>query len=372
MSNKKRILGCWKSAGGILAVLWMLCPSVVLASSSLSADTVSIAKSLEIIINREVSESDSVISSRTDTINKNSVLRRTTVYAGDYEEVTTGSTSFGYCYLGDGVIALTVDGGTPYIGYAYTDNLGSILTAVSTDGTVVYNADYDAWGRQNVTSDYVGYHRGYCGHEMMPEFGLINMNGRLYDPVLGRFLSPDNYVQMPDFSQNFNRYSYCLNNPLKYTDPSGELFGIDDAIIAFALYNAASSMMQAAYNGESVWKAGGLSLLSSAASYGIGETFGSVGSFGKELFRAGAHGLAGGAISALGGGSFLSGFSSSALASGIGSFAQGVNMNQALMVATTTAMGAIGAWATGGDWVEGAMQGLNIGLLNHAVHDREI
>ena len=139
MSNKKRILGCWKSAGGILAVLWMLCPSVVLASSSLSADTVSIAKSLEIIINREVSD-------------KNNVLRRTTVYAGDYEEVTTGSTSFGYCYLGDGVIALTVDGGTPYIGYAYTDNLGSILTAVSTDGTVVYNADYDAWGRQSVTS----------------------------------------------------------------------------------------------------------------------------------------------------------------------------------------------------------------------------
>ena len=48
------------------------------------------------------------------------------------------------------------------------------------------------------------------------------MNGRLYDPVLGRFHSPDNFVQMPDFSQSFNRYSYCLNNPLKYTDPNGE------------------------------------------------------------------------------------------------------------------------------------------------------
>ena len=56
------------------------------------------------------------------------------------------------------------------------------------------------------------------------------MNGRLYDPILGRFLSPDNYVQMPDFSQSFNRYSYCLNNPLKYTDPDGEWFGIDDLI----------------------------------------------------------------------------------------------------------------------------------------------
>jgi hypothetical protein len=50
------------------------------------------------------------------------------------------------------------------------------------------------------------------------------MNGRVYDPVIARFLSPDNYVQSPTSSQGFNRYSYCLNNPLKYTDPSGEFF----------------------------------------------------------------------------------------------------------------------------------------------------
>ena len=49
-----------------------------------------------------------------------------------------------------------------------------------------------------------------------------NMNGRLYDPVIGRFFSPDNIVQLPEFSQSFNRYSYCLNNPLKCTDPSGQ------------------------------------------------------------------------------------------------------------------------------------------------------
>lgn len=58
------------------------------------------------------------------------------------------------------------------------------------------------------------------------------MNARLYDPALGRFLSPDPYVQMPDFTQSFNRYSYCLNNPLRYTDPTGEYFGIDDLIAA--------------------------------------------------------------------------------------------------------------------------------------------
>ena len=51
------------------------------------------------------------------------------------------------------------------------------------------------------------------------------MNGRLYDPLVGRMLSPDNFVQDNTNSQNYNRYSYVMNNPLKYTDPTGELFG---------------------------------------------------------------------------------------------------------------------------------------------------
>ena len=49
------------------------------------------------------------------------------------------------------------------------------------------------------------------------------MNGRAYDPLIGQFLSPDENIQNPGFTQNFNRYGYCLNNPLKYTDPSGML-----------------------------------------------------------------------------------------------------------------------------------------------------
>ena len=49
------------------------------------------------------------------------------------------------------------------------------------------------------------------------------MNGRMYDPVIGRVLSPDNFVQDPNNAQNYNRYSYCLNNPLKYNDPTGML-----------------------------------------------------------------------------------------------------------------------------------------------------
>ena len=59
------------------------------------------------------------------------------------------------------------------------------------------------------------------------------MNGRLYDPKLHRFLQPDNYVQDPSNTQNYNRYGYCVNNPLKYTDVSGEVFGWDDLAVAF-------------------------------------------------------------------------------------------------------------------------------------------
>lgn len=62
---------------------------------------------------------------------------------------------------------------------------------------------------------------GYTGHEHLPWFGLINMNARLYDPATRRFLNPDPVVQLPDNTQSYNRYSYCLNNPLRYTDPTG-------------------------------------------------------------------------------------------------------------------------------------------------------
>ena len=90
-----------------------------------------------------------------------------------------------------------------------------------------FSATYDAWGNQTISTNAIGISRGFpiaigSGHEHWPQFGLIDMNGRFYDPLLGRFLSPDPYVQMPENPQNFNRYSYCLNNPLKYTDPSGE------------------------------------------------------------------------------------------------------------------------------------------------------
>ena len=79
----------------------------------------------------------------------------------------------------------------------------------------MFEASYDAWGKQTIKLNKIGLQRGYTGYEMRNDFDIINMNGRLYHPMLGRFLSPDNFVQMPDNAQRYNRYSYCLNNPLK-------------------------------------------------------------------------------------------------------------------------------------------------------------
>ena len=130
---------------------------------------------------------------------------------------------------------------TPYV--IGRDYLGSITHITTTSGLLLAEYSYDAWGRMRDPSTLAVYPayseptlllgRGYCGHEHLPLFGLINMNARLYDPVLGRFLSPDPYVQAPDFSQNFNRYAYALNNPVKYSDKSGEFFVVDSWLFGF-------------------------------------------------------------------------------------------------------------------------------------------
>ena len=165
-------------------------------------------------------------------LSSNGSTTRTTLYANDYERVTEGGVTRQFYFLEGGAVYVKQSGQADKVYYICADNLGSILKLVDANGASVFEATYDAWGKQSVTKNTIGFHRGYTGHEMMPKFGLVNMNGRLYDPVLARFLSPDNYVQLPDFSQNFNRYSYCLNNPLRYTDLSGEWLGWDDLIVS--------------------------------------------------------------------------------------------------------------------------------------------
>lgn len=155
---------------------------------------------------------------------------------GQYElDAETGTERL---YLGgDAYSAASVyvkEAGTWKIYYICRDYQGSITHVVNADGSLKQELSYDPWGRLRNPATQQVYAvgsepalflaRGYTGHEQLSEFGLINMNARLYDAALGRFLSPDPYVQSPGNSQNFNRYSYCLNNPLAFTDPSGMSF----------------------------------------------------------------------------------------------------------------------------------------------------
>ena len=95
-------------------------------------------------------------------------------------------------------------------------------------------------------------YRGYTGHEHLKEFDLINMNGRMYDPVLARFLSPDKLLQNPSNTQNYNGYSYVLNNPLKYTDPSGWAYGGYQFLSLTQGFN-----LETASNGGEAWDPNG-------------------------------------------------------------------------------------------------------------------
>ncbi len=220
--------------------------------------------------------------------------------------------------------------------YAHNDHLGSILSLTDNNGASVFNATYDAWGRQTVSQNTIGFARGYTGHEHLPEFGVIDMNGRMYDALLGRFLSPDPCVQMPDFSQNFNRYSYCLNNPLIYTDPSGEF--LIEAIIFGAMMNTFMQGASGNINSSGdFFKAMGIGALTGAAGYGAGQLVaGAVGTattFGGAVLNGAAvgsaAGFAGGFVSGAGnswagGASFGKGLGQGIIGGGIGAAFGGV------------------------------------------------
>ncbi len=160
---------------------------------------------------------------------ENGQLVKTRIYCSMYEkEADSAANVKEYCYIAgcNGVTAVLINEDLYFL---RRDVQGTITGLIDTNDNLVEEYSYDAWGRRRNSIDWTydsvpaphHIHRGYTMHEMLDEFGLINMNGRCYDPVVGRFLSPDIIVQNPNNTQCYNRYSYCINNPLKYSDPSG-------------------------------------------------------------------------------------------------------------------------------------------------------
>ena len=114
--------------------------------------------------------------------------------------------------------------------YLHQDYLGSVVAISNVLGVVTERMAFDPWGKRrntNGTADtsdsLVGQttDRGFTMHEHLDEVGVIHMNGRVYDPLIGRFMSADPIIQAPDNLQSYNRFAYVMNNPLNFTDPTG-------------------------------------------------------------------------------------------------------------------------------------------------------
>lgn len=199
---------------------------------------------------------------------------RSIVYVSKYYQVdTNGSGTFKnhYVYAGDILVAMCTDpnGDVASTRYYHKDYLGSIVALSNSEGVATDHFSYNPWGVKTVLDidgtaakhDYNSERRGFASHEHIDLLSMVNMNGRMYDPYVGRFLSPDPFVQAPDNTQSLNRYAYCLNNPLKYTDETGYFFLIDDWIIGalkglFSGKNIIKSANKHFMNAAKIW--GGL------------------------------------------------------------------------------------------------------------------
>jgi len=105
-----------------------------------------------------------------------------------------------------------------YIRGSYSSTTG----ASTSNTTTVTSLSEQLTNLQNtIVASATDTDHGYTGHEMLDSVALIHMNGRLHDPLVGRFVSADPNIFYPDDLQDFNRYSYVHNNPLSATDPSG-------------------------------------------------------------------------------------------------------------------------------------------------------
>ncbi len=263
-----------------------------------------------------------------------------------------------------------------------------------TYGTI--HLDLQGWECQTSTGvgalgmDGIGSSARHVWRPISPSLNFCNFSfkrkvneTRMYDPVMSSFLSVDNYVQSPDNSQNFNRYAYCLNNPLKYTDPDGE-FCVLTAMAIGAAVNVAFQMTSNVIHEQAPFKGVGRAAITGALqgafSYGIGQAAEAIGAAAGKVCQAGfqvvAHGTLGGISTCARGGDFLTGFASGAVSSAISSLTVGIceaaQVSEAwtkrIMVAAGGLSGGAASKIAGGDFWDGLCNGLICAGLNHAMH----
>lgn len=192
-------------------------------------------------------------------------MRQRVTYGGNFS--IDGDGKFTKFYNKDGSFEVVKDnvtgkekhilyiGGTPYesnilylkdftessgsFKFLHKDYIGSILAISDEVGNKLEQRHFDAWGnfahlqigngaiitdKNIIDNTALLLERGYTSHEHFAEVAIIHMNGRLYDPLLRRFLNADENIQDPTNTQNYNKYGYVMNNPLIYSDPDGEFW----------------------------------------------------------------------------------------------------------------------------------------------------
>ena len=136
-----------------------------------------------------------------------------------------------YYTFGSQRVAMRVAGAVYWL---HGDHLGSASLTTNAGGQKVAELRYLpfgetrwAWGR--TVSATTPTDRRYTGQREVPAIGLYDYNARMYWPAIGRFVSADTVVPGPGNPQQFNRYAYALNNPLRYNDPTGHDVGCGGA-----------------------------------------------------------------------------------------------------------------------------------------------
>jgi len=385
---------------------------------------------------------------RIDT-NKKTGDITTTLYLGDYELVVHNHngalTTEEKNYVGSTLVIHTINSDKTTTDKTYeilTDNLGSTTAIADETGAVVQRFQYTPYGKQELisqtnknktvvsnkklehdnttTQQYHGTqtpiltHHGFTGHEELEDVNLIHMNGRLYDPEQCRFLSPDPKIQDPTNSQSLNRYSYCLDNPLAYTDPTGFSWlgdlihdvghalkqvldnqyveiGIQIGIncipgmqgwasaIAGAVWQTELTLINGG-NVEAALKNGVTNFATSAAWIETGNFLGEItkGATADIAYgeRVAVHGLVGGGIEAAEGGHFQDGFLVNAAAEAlpIGSIGgKNANITPSIIAERAGASALVGgtiAAITGGNFADGAKTAAFAELFNDIAHEK--
>lgn len=285
-------------------------------------------------------------------------------------------------YVGNAVITKRSNGSSDEL-YLHKDNQGSTTSITNAAGAVVQQFIYDPWGKQySVSSSSLfntysnpGTSKGYTSHNMINDFEVIHMGGRTYNPILGRFMQADPFIQAPSNLQNYNRYSYVLNNPMSYTDPSGyflkklmKVTGVTAAMKFLANNALLNGIVMVALNFIPGCQGWCTALYSAVQSYAVTGSLGGalragafayaggmIGGFGDlgGMTGALASGVAGGALSVLQGGKFGHGFVSAGLGAAFGGLGGKVT-NAYGRVAVSAVIGGTISKVTGGKFVNGA------------------